>query len=106
MEKNQTTSSILMVRPANFGFNTETAANNAFQVNDTSLTVAQIQQKAIAEFDNFVALLRGRAINVVVAEDTSEPVKTKYDQAFVGGSRMTAQPAASVPAGPLPRAAA
>ena len=76
MEKNQTTSSILMVRPANFGFNTETAANNAFQVNDTSLSVAQIQQKAIAEFDNFVALLRGRAINVVIAEDTSKPVKT------------------------------
>ena len=76
MEKHQTTSSILMVRPANFGFNKETAANNAFQVNDTSLTVPQIQQKAIAEFDNFVSILRGHAVNVVVAEDASEPVKT------------------------------
>ncbi len=65
-----------MVRPAHFGFNTETAANNAFQVNATSLTVKEIQQKAIAEFDNFVAILRGRAVNVVVAEDQSEPVKT------------------------------
>ncbi len=76
MEKHQTTSSILMVRPAHFGFNTETAADNAFQVNDKSLTVKEIQQKAIAEFDNFVAILRGRAVNVVVAEDQSAPVKT------------------------------
>ncbi len=65
-----------MVRPAHFGFNTETAINNAFQVNDTSLTVKEIQQKAIAEFDSFVSILRGRAVNVVVAEDQSEPVKT------------------------------
>lgn len=76
MEKNQTTSSILMVRPSNFGFNPETAANNAFQVNDTSLTVAEIQQKAVAEFDNFVAILRGAGINVLVAEDSALPVKT------------------------------
>ena len=76
MEKNQTTSNILMVRPANFGFNTQTALNNAFQVNDTSLTVAEIQQKAVAEFDNFVAILRGRAVNVLVANDSAIPVKT------------------------------
>jgi hypothetical protein len=76
MEKNQTTSSILMVRPSNFGFNTETAANNAFQVNDTSLSVAEIQQKAMLEFDNFVTILRGHGINVVVAEDSPLPVKT------------------------------
>ncbi len=76
MEKHQTTSSILMVRPAHFGFNTETAANNAFQVNDKSLSIKEIQKKAIAEFDNFVAILRGRAINVVVANDTALPVKT------------------------------
>ena len=65
-----------MVRPANFGFNTETALNNAFQVNDTSLTVAEIQQKAVTEFDNFVAILRGRAVNVLVANDSTIPVKT------------------------------
>lgn len=76
MEKNQTTATILMVRPANFGFNTETAANNAFQVNDTSMSVAEIQQKAIAEFDNFVNLLRGHGVQVIVAEDSVSPVKT------------------------------
>lgn len=76
MEKNQTTSTILMVRPSNFGFNPETAANNAFQINDTSLSVAEIQQKAMVEFDNFVAILRGHGIHVVVAEDSAMPVKT------------------------------
>ncbi len=32
----QTTSTIMMVRPANFGFNEETAGNNAFQTKDNS----------------------------------------------------------------------
>jgi hypothetical protein len=76
METRQTTAHILMVRPANFGFNEETAANNAFQVKNTSLTVQQIKAKAVEEFDNFVAILRGRAINVIVAEDMPKPVKT------------------------------
>ena len=65
-----------MVRPANFGFNTETAANNAFQTDDKSLTVNEIQQRAIQEFDKMVNILRGRAVNVLVAEDSAEPVKT------------------------------
>jgi hypothetical protein len=42
----QTTDTILMVRPAHFGFNEETAANNAFQVNDQSLSQIEIQEKA------------------------------------------------------------
>jgi hypothetical protein len=75
-QKRQTTATILMVRPANFGFNPETAENNAFQTDDKSLTVNEIQAKAVAEFDAFVALLRGRAVNVIVAEDSPSPVKT------------------------------
>jgi hypothetical protein len=76
MTKQQTTSTILMVRPANFGFNTETAASNAFQTDDKSLTVNEIQARAIEEFDKMVAILRGRAVNVLVAEDSVSPVKT------------------------------
>jgi hypothetical protein len=75
-QKQQTTSTILMVRPANFGFNVETAANNAFQTDDKSLTINEIQAKAVEEFDNFVNLLRWRAVQVIVAEDSAEPVKT------------------------------
>ena len=69
----QTTDTLLMVRPARFGFNQETAANNAFQVNDTSRSAEEIQAAAIAEFGEFVARLRAQGINVIIAEDNPEP---------------------------------
>ncbi len=71
----QTTDTLLMVRPARFGFNEETAANNAFQVNDTRRSPEAIQAGALAEFDAFVAQLRGQGIKVIVAEDSPQPVK-------------------------------
>lgn len=64
-----------MVRPANFGFNEQTAESNAFQTNDQSISQQEISQRAIAEFDAMVALLREKGVNVIVAEDRSEPVK-------------------------------
>jgi hypothetical protein len=67
-------STILMVRPAAFGFNAETAANNFFQ-SQSSLTAEQLQQKAVQEFDNMVAILQSRDINVFVIDDTKKPVK-------------------------------
>lgn len=71
----QTTNHILMVRPANFGFNEETAANNAFQNNDQSLSTAAIKAKAIEEFDEFVSRLGEKGVNVTVVEDSATPVK-------------------------------
>ncbi|SDD01242.1 hypothetical protein SAMN04488104_10128 [Algoriphagus faecimaris] len=71
----QTTSHILMVRPANFGFNPETAENNFYQKTD-SRTHAEIQELVLREFDGFVALLRDQGVNVIVVDDTSDPVKT------------------------------
>lgn len=76
MKKQQTTAHILMVRPANFGFNTETAANNAFQTDDKSLTINEIQTRAVQEFDKMVEILRGRAVHVLIGEDSLSPVKT------------------------------
>lgn len=76
MKKMQTTSNIMMVRPANFGFNEETADNNAFQTRDNSLNINEIKEKAVAEFDNFVQILRGVGVNVVVMEDSPTPLKT------------------------------
>lgn len=64
-----------MVRPAHFGYNAETATNNAFQSEDPDLTDEQVQAKAIQEFDEFVSRLRTAGINVHVAEDTPAPVK-------------------------------
>lgn len=66
----QTTSKILMVRPARFGFNEETAKNNYFQQKTAQDSVAE---KAIEEFDAFVKLLRGNDVDVIVVQDTPEP---------------------------------
>lgn len=71
----QTSSTIVMVRPANFGFNPETAENNFYQKQD-SRSQAEISQLARAEFDGFVAMLRDQGVNVLVIEDTETPVKT------------------------------
>ncbi len=67
-------STILMVRPAAFGFNAETAANNYFQSNP-DISKKQLQQTALTEFDKMIQILRSHDINVVVIEDTKEPVK-------------------------------
>jgi hypothetical protein len=53
----QTTSTILMVRPANFGFNPETAENNFYQQQD-GRSSEEIKALAQQEFDSFVALLK------------------------------------------------
>lgn len=72
----QLASTILMVRPAHFGYNPETAENNAFQSNEGNLTVEQISAAAIKEFDAFVEKLRSYDIEVIVFEDTDSPYKT------------------------------
>lgn len=67
---------ILMVRPKCFGFDPETATDNPMQQqSDGSETAAQIQEKALAEFDGVVGTLRTEGIIVVVVEDTTDPPK-------------------------------
>ena len=56
------TSTILMVRPAAFGFNAETAANNFFQTNPNE-SKEELQQKALSEFDKMVVTLRKHGVN-------------------------------------------
>jgi len=63
-----------MIRPAAFGFNEETAANNYFQTNP-GISKEVLQQKALAEFDTMVQLLRNGEIDVLVMDDTKEPLK-------------------------------
>lgn len=63
-----------MVRPASFGYNDETAANNFFQHNpNTDRSV--LQEKALAEFDDMVSLLREHEVDVLVLQDSKEPPK-------------------------------
>lgn len=71
----QIASHILMVRPAHFGYNEQTAANNAFQTNDGTLSAREIQQQALQEFDAFAEQLRSVGVDVIVAEDTAAPAK-------------------------------
>ena len=65
---------VLMVRPAAFGFNTETAATNGFQQVETSNSTS-LNQTAQEEFDGFVARLRKQDIRVIVVNDTAYPIK-------------------------------
>ncbi|MGB3007996.1 MAG: arginine deiminase-related protein [Chitinophagaceae bacterium] len=67
-------STILMIRPAAFGYNKETAVNNFFQ-SDPQISSDVLQQKALAEFDNMVQVLRNHDVNVLEIEDTKEPAK-------------------------------
>ncbi|WP_211166272.1 citrulline utilization hydrolase CtlX [Mucilaginibacter robiniae] len=69
----QSTSTLLMIRPASFGFNEQTAASNAFQNKDAEQQ--HVQHKALQEFDAFVQLLRDNQVDVIVINDTEEPAK-------------------------------
>lgn len=75
MIRKQTTRTVMMVRPANFGFNEETAVNNAFQTNNKALSKDEVSRLALVEFDNFVATLRSKKIEVVVYDENPLPIK-------------------------------
>jgi len=72
----QNTSTILMVRPAAFGFNEETAADNSFQRKISTLAQDKIQQTVLKEFDGFADALLRKGIEVIVIDDTAEPPKS------------------------------
>lgn len=65
---------VLMVRPANFGFNAETAASNRFQ-HAASAAPKAIALRARAEFDAATAALAHAGVRVLAQEDTPSPVK-------------------------------
>jgi hypothetical protein len=66
----QTTRHLLMIRPVNFTFNTETAVNNAFQI---ATEDKDAQEKALSEFQEFVNVLRNNGVDVTVINDTPDP---------------------------------
>ncbi len=69
---NQTTNSILMIRPIAFRMNEQTAVNNYYQKVLDGLLPATVNAKAQQEFDDFVKKLRAVGINVIVVDDTIE----------------------------------
>jgi hypothetical protein len=70
---NQTTNSILMIRPVAFRMNEQTAVNNYCQKVIDGLLPATVNAKAQQEFDTFVAKLKAVGVNVIVVEDTLNP---------------------------------
>jgi hypothetical protein len=76
MPEAQSAAAVLMVRPACFGFNAETAASNAFQhAAGESAGPSAAQAMAVAEFDGVAAALRAAGVRVLIAADTPSPVK-------------------------------
>lgn len=68
MALRQITNTILMIRPVQFRMNEQTAVNNYFQ-EDLDLRDQEINAKAQAEFDIFVAKLRAAGVTVIVEND-------------------------------------
>ncbi len=66
----QTASTVLMIEPVNFAYNSQTAENNFFQVQQKD---ADIQQKALKEFNDFAEKLRNKGVNVITVQDTANP---------------------------------
>lgn len=62
---------VLMVRPAAFGSNPETAASNAFQ--QGAPATRAIPEAARAEFDTLVSVLEAAGVEVIVLEERSSP---------------------------------
>ena len=67
----QTTNTILMIRPINFRMNEQTAVNNYFQ-EDIDIKNKEINGLAQKEFDKFVEKLRSIGIDVIVVNDSDE----------------------------------
>lgn len=63
----QLTNTVLMVRPVDFGFNEQTAFDNAFQ-NQLDLSAHELKAQVLEEFDQAVATLIQAGIRVLVLE--------------------------------------
>lgn len=70
---NQTTQSIVMIRPVAFRMNEQTAVNNYYQKILDNLLPSTVNAKAQAEFDGFVEKLQKVGVEVIVLEDTLTP---------------------------------
>lgn len=68
----QTTNSILMVRPVNFRMNEQTAVNNYYQKPIDGILPETINLKAQKEFDAYVEKLQNIGVDVIVVNDKLE----------------------------------
>jgi hypothetical protein len=71
----QSARAVLMVRPASFGFNSQTAASNAFQHPQPLPAENAAQGLALDEFDGLAKALQRAGVEVLIAADTQLPAK-------------------------------
>src|ERR1700730_2786923 len=71
----QSARAVLMVRPASFGFNPQTAASNAFQQAADPPREDEMQRLVLFEFDGLARALQRAGVEVLIAPDTPHPAK-------------------------------
>ena len=67
----QSTSTLLMVKPHGFDYNKQTAEDNHFQKGGTGLSSAEITRTALNEFEAFLKEINTNGIEVIVYDDLS-----------------------------------
>ena len=68
----QLTNHILMIRPAQFRMNEQTAVNNYFQAS-AGISPEEVVKKSQEEFDAYVSVLKEKGVQVTVVQDTEDP---------------------------------
>jgi hypothetical protein len=71
----QSAGAVLMVRPARFGCNAQTAESNAFQAKSETLAGEDLQGVALREFHGLAEALERAGVEVLIAADSVEPPK-------------------------------
>jgi hypothetical protein len=72
--ESQAAAAVLLVRPAAFAANPQTAGSNAFQLGQARAGPAATQAAALLEFEGLVGALRQAGVETVVVNDTASPV--------------------------------
>jgi hypothetical protein len=71
----QSAGAVLMVRPAGFGCNPQTAESNAFQAKPGVLAGKDLQDLALREFSGLAGALERAGVEVLIASDSEQPPK-------------------------------
>ncbi len=69
-----TPSAVFLIKPKNFGFNSQTQKNNSFQ-NISTLSAEKLNQNALKAFESVIKLLEKNDIPFFVFDDTNLPIK-------------------------------
>ena len=77
----QSPKEVIMVRPAGFGYDPETANSNAFQHKPNDEAIKSCSDSALLEFDNVVTMLESFGVKVTVFNEEASSLK-KPDSIF------------------------